>query len=129
MKIEHIAIWTKQLDVLKQFYENYFGATPNVKYHNPTKGFSSYFLSFETGSRLEIMEMDSVPESKDDIYDQFTGFIHMAISLGSEQAVDELTSRLVEDGYERLDGPRRTGDGYYESCVLDPDGNRLELTV
>ena len=129
MKIEHIAIWTKQLEVLKRFYENYFGAASNQKYHNPTKGFSSYFLSFDSGSRLEIMEMDSVPESKDDIYDQFTGFIHMAISLGSEQAVDELTSRLIQDGYERLDGPRRTGDGYYESCVLDPDGNRLELTV
>lgn len=75
------------------------------------------------------MEIDSVTESKDDIYDQFTGFIHMAISLGSEQAVDQLTQHLVEDGYERLDGTRRTGDGYYESCVLDPDGNRLELTV
>ena len=73
--------------------------------------------------------MDSVPESKDDIYDQFTGFVHMVISLGSEQAVNELTHRFVEDGYERLDGPRRTGDGYYESCVLDPNGNRLELTV
>ncbi|MEZ9245625.1 VOC family protein [Vibrio lentus] len=129
MKIEHIAIWTKQLEVLKRFYEDYFGAKSNQKYHNPNKGFSSYFLSFESGSRLEIMEMDSVPESKDDIYDQFTGFIHMAISLGSEEVVDELTSRLIEDGYERLDGPRRTGDGYYESCVLDPDGNRLELTV
>ncbi|MEZ9287545.1 VOC family protein [Vibrio lentus] len=129
MKIEHIAIWTKQLEVLKRFYEDYFGATSNQKYHNPNKGFSSYFLSFDSSSRLEIMEMDSVPESKDDIYDQFTGFIHMAISLGSEEVVDELTSRLIEDGYERLDGPRRTGDGYYESCVLDPDGNRLELTV
>lgn len=96
MKIEHIVIWTKQLEVLKRFYEDYFGATSNQKYHNPSKGFSSYFLSFESGSRLEIMEMDSVPESKDDIYDQFTGFIHMAISLGSEEAVDELTSRLIE---------------------------------
>ena len=129
MKIEHIAIWTKQLEVLKRFYEDYFGAASSQKYRNPTKGFSSYFLSFESGSRLEIMEMDSVPESKDDIYDQFTGFIHMAISLWSEQAVGELTSRLIQDGYERLDGPRRTGDGYYESSILDPDGNRLELTV
>ncbi|MDC5705372.1 VOC family protein [Vibrio europaeus] len=129
MKIEHIAIWTKQLEVLKEFYIKYFDATANEKYHNPSKKFSSYFLSFDSGCRLELMEMAGVPESKDDLYEQFTGLIHFAISLGSEQAVDELTARLVADGYERVDGPRHTGDGYYESCVFDPDGNRLELTV
>ncbi|WP_425667324.1 VOC family protein [Vibrio tubiashii] len=129
MKIEHIAIWTKQLEVLKEFYIKYFNATANEKYHNPSKKFSSYFLSFDRGCRLELMEMEGVPESKDDLYEQFTGLIHFAISLGSEQAVDELTARLVADGYERVDGPRHTGDGYYESCVFDPDGNRLELTV
>ncbi|KLN65015.1 VOC family protein [Vibrio sp. VPAP30] len=129
MKIEHIAIWTKQLEVLKEFYIKYFNATANEKYHNPSKKLSSYFLSFDRGCRLELMEMAGVPESKDDLYEQFTGLIHFAISLGSEQAVDELTARLVADGYERVDGPRHTGDGYYESCVFDPDGNRLELTV
>ena len=129
MKIEHIAIWTKQLEVLKEFYIKYFDAKANEKYHNPNKKFSSYFLSFDSGCRLELMEMEGVPESKDDLYEQFTGLIHFAISLGSEQAVDELTARLVADGYERVDGPRHTGDGYYESCVFDPDGNRLELTV
>ncbi|NOH95859.1 VOC family protein [Vibrio sp. 99-70-13A1] len=129
MKIEHIAIWTNQLETLKDFYIKYFNATANDKYFNPKKKFSSYFLSFESGSRLEIMEMPSIPKSQDDRYEQFTGFIHMAMSLGSEEAVDELTARLVEDGYEKIDGPRRTGDGYYESCVFDPDGNRLELTA
>tara|TARA_Y100001960_G_scaffold332606_1_gene433771 strand:+ start:1914 stop:2303 length:390 start_codon:yes stop_codon:yes gene_type:complete len=129
MRIEHIAIWTKQIEVLRAFYINYFGAESNDKYYNPTKQFSSYFLSFDSGSRLELMEMPSVPESKDDIYEQFTGLIHFAMSVGSEQAVDSLTERLVLDGYEKLDGPRRTGDGYYESAVLDPDGNRIEITV
>jgi len=129
MKIEHIAIWTNQLELLKEFYIKYFEATSNEKYHNPQKEFSSYFLSFDTGARLELMEMTGIPESKDDLYDQFTGLIHIAFSLGSEAAVDELTNRLVEDGFEKLDGPRYTGDGYYESCILDPDGNRLELTV
>jgi len=129
MKIEHVAIWTKRLELLKEFYIKYFDAKPSEKYHNPNKGFSSYFLSFDSGARLELMEMAGVPESKDDRYDQFTGIIHIAFSLGAESAVDELTKRLAEDGFEKLDGPRYTGDGYYESCILDPDGNRLELTV
>lgn len=129
MKIEHVAIWTHQIEVLKSFYTKYFDATANDKYHNASKGFCSYFLSFESGCRLELMQMPTIPESKDDLYDQFTGLIHIAIALGSEQAVNEMTDQLVRDGYEKLDGPRHTGDGYYESCILDPDGNRLELTV
>ena len=129
MRIEHVAIWTHQIEVLKTFYTQYFGARANHKYHNPSKGFSSYFLSFESGCRLELMEMPTIPESKDDLYDQFTGLIHIAIALGSEKAVEDLMEQLICDGYEKLDGPRRTGDGYYESCILDPDGNRIELTV
>ncbi|KGY14223.1 glyoxalase [Vibrio tubiashii] len=129
MKIEHIAIWTTQLEPLKDFYIKYFGATANHMYHNPTTKFTSYFLAFDEGSRLELMAMDSVSETKGEAYDQFIGLAHFSMSLGSEQAVDELTARLVADGYEKLDGPRRTGDGYWESCVLDPDGNRIELTV
>jgi lactoylglutathione lyase len=129
MMIEHIAVWTKDLERLRSFYIEYFGAKSNEKYFNPKKNFSSYFLSFESGARLEIMEMPSVPESKDDPHSQFTGLIHLAFSVGTEAKVDELTARLVADGYEKLDGPRTTGDGYYESCVLDPDGNRLEITV
>ncbi|AXY03452.1 glyoxalase [Vibrio alfacsensis] len=129
MKIEHIAIWTERLEELKAFYVNYFNAVSNDKYHNPTKQFSSYFLSFESGCRLELMSMDSVRACEKSHAMQVTGLAHFAFSLGSEQAVDQLTKTLIEDGYKWIDGPRKTGDGYYESCILDPDGNRIELTV
>ncbi|BBM67287.1 VOC family protein [Vibrio alfacsensis] len=129
MKIEHIAIWTERLEELKAFYVNYFNAVSNDKYHNPTKQFSSYFLSFESGCRLELMSMDSVKACEKSHAMQVTGLAHFAFSLGSEQAVDQLTKTLIEDGYQWVDGPRKTGDGYYESCILDPDGNRIELTV
>ena len=129
MKIEHIAIWAEDIEKLKNFYEKYFGATSNDKYTNYDKNFSSYFLSFDSGSRLEIMQMPSVPETANDPYEQFTGLIHIAISVGSVEKVDFLTSKLIQDGYEVLDGPKKTGDGYYESVVLDPEKNRVEITV
>ncbi|MCW5849939.1 MAG: VOC family protein [Anaerolineae bacterium] len=129
MRIEHIAIWTYRLEELRQFYETYFGATAGEKYVNPRKGFESYFLTFEGGARLELMRMPTIPTSLNIVEMQFTGLIHFAISVGSEQAVDQLTARLRADGYRVLDSPRRTGDGYYESVVLDPDGNRVEITV
>ena len=129
MNIEHVAIWSQDIERLKAFYERYFSARSNEKYHNAKKGFSSYFLSFDTGARLEIMEMKAVPGSKDDPYQQFTGLIHLAMSVGSEAEVDRLTAKLAEEGYEVLDGPRRTGDGYYESVVFDPDKNRIEITA
>ncbi len=129
MKIEHVALYTKDLERLKLFYETYFGGESNDKYTNTLKGFSSYFLSFGDGARLEIMQQDSVPISGNDPHEQFTGYIHLAFQLESELAVDELTQRLVDDGYEKTDGPRRTGDGYYESCILDPDHNRIEITA
>ena len=129
MKIEHIALWAKNIEALKSFYEKYFNAQSNNKYTNPRKGFSSYFLSFDSGARLEIMQMDSVPDTKDNPYDPFIGYIHIAISVGSEEKVNILTAKLLEDGFEILDGPRRTGDGYYESVVLDPEQNRVEITV
>ncbi|MGF1754701.1 VOC family protein [Vibrio makurazakiensis] len=128
MKIEHIAIWTHNLELMRHFYERYFSATSNNKYVNPTKGFSSYFLSFDSDARIELMHMDSIPQSTNDIYRQSHGLIHLAFDLGSELKVEQLTAQLKQDGYEILDGPRRTGDGYYESVVLDPEGNRLELT-
>ena len=128
MKIEHVAIWAKDLEGMKSFYENYFNATSNDKYINEKKGFSSYFLSFDSGARLEIMHNDNIPESQNDIYAQFTGLIHLAISVGSAGEVDALTTKLKTNGFEVLDGPRTTGDGYYESAVLDPEGNRLEIT-
>ena len=129
MRIEHIAIWTHRLEDLKAFYETYFGATAGEKYVNPRKGFESYFLTFEGGARLELMRMPTIPASLNSVGTQSTGLIHFAMSVGSEAAVDQLTARLRADSYLVLDGPRRTGDGYYESVVLDPDGNRVEITV
>lgn len=129
MKIEHVAIWARDIEKLTNFYVQYFGATPNEKYTNDDKKFSSYFLSFDSGARLEIMQMPSVPETANDPIKQFAGIIHIAISVGSVEKVDSLSSELSRDGYQVLDGPRKTGDGYYESVVLDPENNRVEITV
>jgi lactoylglutathione lyase len=129
MRIEHAAIWTHDLERLRSFYENYFGGTANTKYVNPRKLFESYFITFADGARLELMQRPDVPSSKNDVEQQFTGYIHVAFSTGSREAVDALTERLRADGYRILDGPRTTGDGYYESITLDPDGNRIEITV
>jgi lactoylglutathione lyase len=126
MRIEHVAIWTADLARCKQFYTSYFGATAGPHYLNPAKGFESCFLSFADGARLEAMTttlslVESAPGA------QRLGLTHLAISAGSERAVDALTQRLRNDGIVVVDGPRRTGDGYYESVVLDPDGNRIEI--
>ncbi len=128
MKIEHVAIYTRNLEALRSFYTKYFEATSNELYVNPTKGFSSYFLSFSGGARLELMQMKSIPDSLDDPIAQSTGIIHIAFSLGSRAAVDRMSERLREDGFRILDGPRQTGDGYYECAFLDPDSNRIEIT-
>ena len=129
IRIEHIAIWTPDLERLRQFYETYFAGRANTKYVNPRKRFESTFLTFADGARLEIMQMPTVPPSANDVELQFMGYIHVAFSVGSPEAVDALTDRLHADGYPILDGPRTTGDGYYESTTLDPDGNRIEITV
>lgn len=126
MRIEHVAIWTKDIEKFKSFYEKYFEATSSELYHNPTKGFYSYFLSFPDGeTRMEIMNQDNVAESDSITY----GYAHIAMALGSEKSVDEMTERLSNDGYKHTNGPRTTGDGYYESVFEDPEGNVLELTV
>jgi lactoylglutathione lyase len=129
MHIEHIAIWTCDLERLKTFYETYFEARADPKYCNPAHRFESYFLHFASGARLELMHMPSIPTTRNDREMQFTGLIHLAFSVGSEKAADALTDRLRQDGYYIVAAPRRTGDGYYESVVLDPDGNRIEITV
>jgi lactoylglutathione lyase len=129
MKIDHVAIWCQDIEKLKAFYEKYFSAKANQKYFNATKNFSSYFLVFGQGCRLELMQMPGIPNSKNDFTKQFTGLIHFAISVGSKQTVDELTERLRSVGYSIVGEPRTTGDGYYESVVLDPENNRIEITL
>ena len=129
MKIEHVAIWTTDIERLRTFYEKHFQAVAGDKYFNPAKRFESYFLTLDSGVRLEVMQMPSIPESLDSRETQFTGYIHIAFSTGSKEQVDGLTAQLGTDGYAVIDGPRWTGDGYYESVVLDPDGNRIEITV
>lgn len=129
MKIDHVAVWTGDLERLKNFYCKYFGAEPGEKYINPAKKFESYFLSFESGARLELMQMPGIPANQMDILKQYTGIIHIAISVGSCEEVIRLTDLLCSDGYPVLSRPRKTGDGYFESCVTDPDGNRLEITA
>lgn len=130
MKIEHVALWASDLEALRTFYQTYFGATANDKYVNSKTGFQSYFLTFASGARLELMQRPDIAQiARETPTQEFIGYAHLAMSLGSERAVDDLTARLVADGYQRLDGPRRTGDGYYESVILDPEGNRIEITV
>ena len=129
MHIDHIALWTTNIERCKQFYMSYFGASAGAGYTNPNKGFASCFLSFSSGARIEVMSTSLLNPAPLEPGAQRMGLTHFAVSLGSEQLVDALTQRLKNDGYPVLDGPRRTGDGYYESVVLDPDGNRIEITV
>ena len=129
MRIEHIAIWVTDLERMKEFYITYFNALPNEKYINKEKNFESYFLSFESGARLELMKMPAIPDSKDDPYKQYKGFIHLAISVGTKDKVNSVTDQLKRDGFEILGEPKETGDGYYESIALDPENNRIEITV
>lgn len=126
MRIEHIAMYVEDLERAKDFFETYFGAAPGPLYHNPKTDFRSYFLRFSDGARLEIMHRPAMEEAKAQVR---TGFIHLAFSLGSKEAVDALTRRMKADGYPVISGPRTTGDGYYESCLLDLEGNQIELTV
>ena len=127
MKIEHLALYVWDLEGAKAFFETYFEARSNSLYHNPKTGFSSYFLSFADGARLDIMTKASVDQNQLPL--ERLGFIPLAFSLGSKERVDQLTQRLVADGYELLSGPRTTGDGYYESCLLGFEDNMIELTV
>lgn len=127
MRIEHAAMYVKELEKAKDFFIKYFGAVPNEGYHNKNTDFRSYFLSFDEGARLEIMTRPSMDDAEKT--PARTGLIHLAFGVGSEEKVDELTARLKADGYEVLNGPRTTGDGYYESCVVGIEGNQIEITV
>lgn len=129
MRIEHVAVWTRDIERLKMFYTDYFNGIAGEKYINSKNSFESYFIKFDSGSRLELMQMPIIPLNLNSTFDQYIGLIHIAISVGSIERVNSLTEELMKAGYTVISEPRYTGDGYYESCILDPDGNRLELTV
>ncbi|HOO27209.1 MAG TPA: VOC family protein [Lachnospiraceae bacterium] len=126
MKITHVGIYTSDLERMKVFYEKYFQAVGNEKYENKS-GFSSYFMTFESGARLELMSHKDLITRE--IVDKMKGIAHLAFSVGSREAVDALVKQLTEDGYCLLSPVRETGDGYYEGCIADPDGNRIEITI
>lgn len=128
MKIEHLAIWVSDMEAMRSFYENYFKASSGELYKNHKKNFSSYFLSFEEGPRLELMQKPEIP-SQPNKTEEHLGISHFAISVGTKEKVHTLTEQLRADGYEIAGEPRTTGDGYYESVVLDPERNRIEITV
>ncbi len=127
MRIEHIAMYVKDLEKARDFFVTYFGGKSNDGYHNVKTGFRSYFISFDNGARLEIM---TKPGMSDDAKEMpAAGYAHIAFSAGSKEQVDILTERLKLDGYEVISGPRTTGDGYYESCIVGMEGNQIEITV
>ena len=127
MKIEHIALYVNDLEKTRDFFIKYFGAESNSGYHNKKTDFRSYFLSFYDGARLEIMNKPEMTDAPKAIAG--TGYIHIAFSVGSMEKVDALTAELKKDGYEVISGPRTTGDGYYESCIVAIEGNQIEITI
>ena len=126
MLIEHIAMYVSDLEKAREFFVEFFGAVSNEGYHNVKTGFRSYFLSFENGARLEIMNRPELQEAEKGL--NRTGYAHIAFRLGSKQAVDALSERLQQNGYPVVSGPRTTGDGYYESCIIGIEGNQIEVT-
>ena len=127
MRIEHIAMYVTDLEKARDFFVNYFGAKSNAGYHNTKTDFRSYFLSFDDGTRLEIMHRPNMADAEKQ--PARTGYIHIAFAVGEKAAVDVLTERLRKDGYPVISGPRTTGDGYYESCIVGFEGNQIEITV
>ena len=127
MRIEHIAMYVNDLEATRNFFITYFQAKSNEGYHNQTTGFRSYFLNFDDGARLEIMSKPVMEDPAKPL--SRTGYAHIAFRLGSEDAVNALTEKLKQDGYDIISGPRTTGDGYYESCIVGIEGNLVEITV
>ena len=127
MKIDHVAMYVHDLEGAKEFFVKYLCASANGGYHNPKTGFRSYFLTFDSGARLEIMKKPEMRDAENAL--DRTGYIHISFSVGSPQRVDELTAVLQRDGYRVASGPRTTGDGYYESCIIGIEGNQIEITV
>jgi lactoylglutathione lyase len=135
MKIEHIAIWVKDIDKVCEFYRKYFGGVVHPIYHNPAKQFTSRFVTFDDGARLEIMHRPDIDVGIENVWTvemfhvEHLGFTHLSFSVGSKEEVDHLTQQMFSEGVPVVGQPRTTGDGYYESVVLDPEGNRIEITV
>lgn len=127
MRIEHIAMYVSDLENTKDFYVRFFGAKTNEKYHNFLTGLETYFLTFDDNTRLEIMTRPEVKASEKSLTQ--SGYIHLAFSVGSKEKVDKLTKELENAGYKVISGPRTTGDGYYESCVLGPENNQIEIVA
>ena len=127
MKIEHIAMYVHDLEATRDFFVRYLGGVSNDGYHNELTGFRSYFITFDDGARLEIMNKPAMDDPAKTA--NRTGYIHIAFSVGSADEVDRLTKLFQDDGYEVARGPRTTGDGYYESCIVGIEGNQIEITV
>ena len=128
MKIDHVALYCLDLEGMKEFFIRYFNGVSNEMYHNHKTGLKTYILSFEgSDARLELMTRPEVVNEEENIYRQ--GFIHLSFSVGSKEKVNSLTKVLTEDSYHVLSGPRTTGDGYYESCIVGPEKILIEITV
>ncbi len=126
IRLDHMALFVRDLEMTKRFFEEFFSATSNEMYHNPRTGLRTYFLTFGGGARLEIMQRPDMTQREKKVYDE--GYAHIAFSVGGRPQVDALTERLKTAGYEVLSGPRMTGDGCYESCIAGPENNIIEIT-
>ena len=129
MKIDHIAIWTYNLEGMRKFYMHYFDASSSDIYYNHSKEFSSYFLYFDRGCRLELMEMPNIPKSRNQVLKQYTGLSHFAVNVETKEKVNTLTETFREDGFVIVSEPHITGDGYYLSVISDPDKNRVKIVA
>ncbi|MCL1964828.1 MAG: VOC family protein [Firmicutes bacterium] len=127
--IHHVALYVSDIEKMKNFYVKYFNGTSNEIYHNPQNEFYSYFITFEDGAKLELMQNGAVTRSHNEVEQAYLGLVHLAFSVGSAEKVNTLTQQLVKDGYIKGGGPRTTGDGYYESLIFDPELNRVEITI
>lgn len=126
MKIEHVAMYVNDLEAARDFFVEYLGGKSNDGYHNVNTDFRSFFISFDDGARIELMNKPGLIDAEKQL--TRTGYIHIAFSVGSKEKVDELTERFKNDGYQVVSGPRTTGDGYYESCIVAIEGNQIEIT-
>ena len=129
MVLEHVAILTARLEILKDYYIRYFGGTPNQKYANPKTGLETYFITFGSGTKLEIMSLPELTDNKNDMTLPYQGVVHLAFGLGTMSEVEEKARQFEADGFRILRGPRITGDGFYEFETVDPDGNKIEVTT